>query len=45
MIENRARTINVERRAKFLGGARERNVFAMKFAFAVMKRMHCLAQH
>ena len=40
MIENRSGAVNVERRAEFLGRARERDMFAAKLAVAVMKGMH-----
>src|SRR4051812_10999369 len=40
MIENRPGAVNVERRSEFLRSARERDLFAIEFALAVMKRMH-----
>ena len=41
MIENRPGAIYIERRPEFLLDARKIDIFAVKFAVVVMKRMHC----
>ena len=40
VIENRARTIYIERRAEFFRGLRKIDIFAVKFFVAIAKRMH-----
>jgi hypothetical protein len=40
MIEDRPGAVNVKRRSELVRSTRERYVFTVKFAVAVMKRMH-----
>ncbi len=40
MIENRARAVDIKRRPKLFGDARKIDIFAMKLAVAITKRMH-----
>jgi hypothetical protein len=40
MIQNRARAVNIKRRSKLFGDAPKINIFAVKLAVAIPKRMH-----